>query len=191
MDGGIDTLQKQFVNINIAHNKVHTKQLVYALKKTSSLGSDASIGFYIKTDINYSSHLHVVAVCSGDSEIILQKASTSPISPTGQNVIYSRFNQKDVTSFVKTKLYNSITGGIFEEVWTKILIGGTRNNNVGGDRSSEPELPLEKNSWYYLTFTNRSIQVEVAIIEIFWYEINNSVMEGENRDNPDLKIFLS
>lgn len=189
MDGGIDTLQKTYINMDITHNKVHAKQLIYANKKSLSLANNDSIGFYFKVDTIYEAHLRIVPVCGGDAEIVLEKASVAPTAPTGVVPVYLRKYQKIATAAAKTKLYDSVTGGTFAEVWTVLVGGGTGGNAVGGSDGNEPELPLEEDTWYHLTITNRSGSGKIAAIEALWYEVNDSIPEGEDRDNPDLKIL--
>lgn len=160
------------------HSAIHDNQLLYSYLDTDSLAAAASLSFYVKTDVDYESHLRVVARSGGNTRVAINKFSVAPTDPTGAKVVYRRRYQKVATTAAKTKLYGGVTGGTSAEIFGARIPGGSGGTKIGGVSGDEPEFVLEENSWYLITLTNTTATAQFANLEVLFYDLS----EVENSD---------
>lgn len=183
MDGAVDKQTRANVIMDIEENKANAGQLLYASKFLATLAANLSIVFYINTGPDFEAHMRFVVGLGNNASLTLRKASVDPTSPVGPGTAFLRKHQKDATAAAETKLFDSVTGGTFNDVSVKAVPSGYI-------AIPEPEFILEPSSWYQIDLNNLDFGPAVpAGLALYWYEVNIAVPEGEDRDNPALLLI--
>jgi hypothetical protein len=173
--GGLHTAPKvgddgELINISRVHHEVHESEMYSASARTadgSELADNATLVLALKTTTK-TAHLTFDVVCGGDAEVHFYENSI--LSSDGVQIMATSMNRDVLGTPVTTCYVGSAYTASGTELYRTNIIGGTKNQAVGGAIRHDTEWILGKNRTYTIAVINRAGSGKATATAVQFYE---------------------